>query len=77
TSSDVDHGFWIPAFMIQIMNLPGVENHLEFAATKLGTFPGRCNMLCGRNHSQMLFTVKVVTPSEYAGYIANLKAGQK
>lgn len=77
TSSDVDHGFWIPAFMIQMMNLPGVENHLEFSANKLGTFPGRCNMLCGRNHSQMLFTVKVVTPSEYATYIANLKVGQK
>lgn len=77
TSSDVIHGFWIPAFMIQMMNLPGVENQLEFSANKLGTFPGRCNMLCGRSHSQMLFTVKVVTPAEYQGYIADLKVGQK
>lgn len=77
TSSDVIHGFWIPAFMIQRMNLPGVDNQLEFSANKLGTFPGRCNMLCGRSHSQMLFTVKVVTPTEYQAYIADLKAGQK
>ncbi len=74
TSSDVVHGFWIPAFMIQMQNLPGVTNHLEFSAEKLGTYPGRCNILCGRNHSQMLFKVKVVTPAEYQSYLATFKA---
>jgi cytochrome c oxidase subunit 2 len=74
TSSDVDHGFWIPAFLIQMEALPHVQNHLEFAAEKLGTFPGRCNILCGRNHSEMLFTVKVVTPEQYTAYIQSLKA---
>jgi cytochrome c oxidase subunit 2 len=72
-ANDVVHGFWIPAFMIQIQNLPGVENQLEFTANKLGTYPGRCNILCGRNHAQMLFTVKVVTPAEYENYINSLK----
>jgi cytochrome c oxidase subunit 2 len=74
TASDVDHGFWIPAFMIQMQALPHITNHLEFAAEKLGTFPGRCNILCGRDHSQMLFTIKVVTPSQYTDYINSLKA---
>jgi cytochrome c oxidase subunit 2 len=74
TSNDVVHGFWIPAFMIQIQNLPGVTNHLEFTANKLGTYPGRCNILCGRNHTQMIFSVKVVTPSEYKSYLETLKA---
>ncbi len=74
TANDVVHGFWIPAFMIQIQNLPGATNYIEFTANKLGTFPGRCNILCGRNHSQMLFTVKVVTPSEYETYLQTLKA---
>jgi cytochrome c oxidase subunit 2 len=73
TSNDVVHGFWIPAFMIQMQNLPGVTNSLEFTANKLGTYPGRCNILCGRNHSQMLFTVKVVTPTEYKAYLETLK----
>ena len=73
TSSDVDHGFWIPAYMIQIQALPHVINHLEFAAEKLGTYPGRCNILCGRNHSQMLYDVKVVTPAQYTAYINSLK----
>jgi cytochrome c oxidase subunit 2 len=73
-SNDVVHGFWIPAFMIQMQNLPGVTNYLEFTANKLGTYPGRCNILCGRNHSQMLFSVKVVTPAEYKTYLETLKA---
>jgi cytochrome c oxidase subunit 2 len=74
-SNDVVHGFWIPAFMIQIQNLPGVTNHIEFTANKLGEYPGRCNILCGRNHSQMVFKVKVVTPAEYKTYVETLKAG--
>ena len=74
TANDVVHGFWIPAFMIQIQNLPGATNYIEFTANKLGSFPGRCNILCGRNHSQMLFTVKVVTPAEYQSYLETLKA---
>ena len=75
TASDVVHGFWVPAFMIQIQNIPGVENQIEFTAQKLGTYPGRCNILCGRQHSQMLFDVKVVTVSEYRAYLESLKQG--
>ena len=60
--------------MIQIQNIPGVENQIEFTAQKVGTYPGRCNILCGRQHSQMLFDVKVVTQAEYQAYIESLKA---
>jgi cytochrome c oxidase subunit 2 len=74
TANDVVHGFWIPAFMIQMQNLPGETNYLQFTANKLGEFPGRCNILCGRNHSQMLFKVKVVTPENYQKYLDSLKA---
>ena len=74
TANDVVHGFWIPAFMIQMQNLPGETNHLQFTANKLGEFPGRCNILCGRNHTQMIFKVKVVTPENYQKYLDSLKA---
>jgi cytochrome c oxidase subunit 2 len=63
--------------MIQLQNLPGVTNQLEFTANKLGTYPGRCNILCGRNHAQMLFNVKVVTLAEYQNYIQGLVAEEK
>ena len=76
TATDVVHGFWIPAFMIQLQNLPGLTNSLEFTANKLGEFPGRCNILCGRNHSQMLFKVKVVTPAEFDVFLEKLRGGQ-
>lgn len=75
TANDVVHGFWIPAFMIQQQNLPGVTNHLQLTANKLGTYPGRCNILCGRNHTQMIFKVKVVTPDQYQKYLNTLKVG--
>lgn len=75
TANDVVHGFWIPAFMIQMQNLPDRTNQLQFTANKLGTFPGRCNILCGRNHAQMIFKVKVVTPEQYQKYINSLNAG--
>ena len=75
TASDVIHSFWVPEFMIQMQNIPGVKNQLEFTAEKLGEYRGFCNILCGRQHSQMRFTVKVVTPAEYDAYIQSLKAG--
>ena len=75
TASDVIHSFWVPEFMIQMQNIPGVTNKLEFTANELGEYRGFCNILCGRQHSQMRFTVKVVTPTEYDNYIQSLKAG--
>lgn len=75
TATDVIHSFWVPDFMIQMQNIPGVTNNLEFTANELGEFRGFCNILCGRQHSQMRFTVKVVTASEYDAYIQSLKAG--
>ena len=75
TASDVIHSFWVPEFMIQMQNIPGVTNKLEFTANELGEYRGFCNILCGRQHSQMRFTVKVVTPAEYENYIQSLKAG--
>lgn len=75
TSNDVVHGFWIPAFMIQIQNLPDKTNYIQFTAQELGEFPGRCNILCGRNHTQMIFKVKVVTPEQYQTYLESIKAG--
>jgi cytochrome c oxidase subunit 2 len=74
TATDVVHGFWIPAFMIQIQNIPGVTNSIEFTANEIGEFPGRCNILCGRNHSQMIFKIKVVSQAEYQQYLETLKA---
>ena len=73
SASDVDHGFWIPAFMVQAQASPGQTTQVQFTADKVGEFPGRCNILCGRSHSQMIFNVKVVTPQQYNSYLDSLR----
>lgn len=75
TSADVPHGFSIPGLMIDVKISPDAASHLEFTADKVGTYPGRCSISCGREHSAMIFTVKVVTPAEYLTYLSTLKAG--
>lgn len=74
TSPDVDHSFWVPAFLFKMDVIPGRLNQFELTPDKLGTFPGRCAELCGVDHANMLFNVKVVTRAEYDAHIAQLKA---
>lgn len=74
TSADTTHGFWIPGLSIDSSMDPGVTGHLDFTASKTGTFPGRCNVSsCGRGHAGMAFTVKVVSPDDYLKYLSSLK----
>ena len=78
SSRDVIHGFWPVDFLMKMDVIPGVVNKFEVTPTALGTFRGKCTELCGVDHSQMLFNVKVVTPAEYDAHIAELRAkGQK
>lgn len=73
TSADVSHGFWIPGLSIDSSMDPGVTGHLDFTASKTGTFPGRCNVTsCGRGHAGMAFTVKVVSQDDYLKYLSSL-----
>lgn len=74
TSADTTHGFWIPGLSIDSSMDPGVTGHLDFTASKTGTFPGRCNVSsCGRGHAGMAFTVKVVSQDDYLKYLSSLK----
>lgn len=74
TSADTTHGFWVPGLLIDSAMDPGVAGHLDFTATKTGTFPGRCNVSsCGRGHAGMAFTVKVVSQEDYLKYLSTLK----
>lgn len=74
TTRDVNHAFWIPAFLMKIDMISGRVNSFEVKPTTVGTFKGKCAELCGAYHSQMLFTVKVVPQAEYDQYVADLRA---
>jgi cytochrome c oxidase subunit 2 len=76
TSPDVIHAFWVPEFLFKRDVIPGHPNHFSIKATQTGTFIGHCSELCGVYHSRMLFTLKIVTPSQYQTWIAQQKALQ-
>ncbi|MEY9843579.1 cytochrome c oxidase subunit II [Streptacidiphilus sp. MAP5-3] len=74
TSRDVIHGFWPIDFLMKMDVIPGIVNKFEVTPTVLGTFRGKCTELCGVDHSEMLFNVKVVTPAQYQAHLAQLRA---
>lgn len=74
TSPDVIHSFWIPNFLYKMDVFPGRKNVFEVTPNKVGVYAGRCAELCGVDHSQMLFTVRVVPQEEFDAWVAGLKA---
>jgi cytochrome c oxidase subunit II len=73
-SADVNHSFWVPAFLFKMDVIAGKVNHFSFTPDREGTFVGRCAELCGTYHSRMLFNVKVVSESDYATYLKGPKS---
>jgi len=77
TSRDVIHSFWIPAFLYKMDVIPGITNSFQIVPQRVGTYAGKCAELCGEYHSEMLFTVKVVSAADYRAELDRLRvAGQ-
>jgi len=74
SSSDVIHSFWVPAFYFKMDVVPGRHNSFTMTPTKIGEFAGKCAELCGAGHSQMLFTVRIVTRAQFDVEMARLKS---
>jgi cytochrome c oxidase subunit 2 len=68
-SKDVIHAFWVPAFRLQEDAVPGISTHWRVTATRLGSYPVVCNLLCGLGHSLMRSTVHVVTQASFHEWI--------
>lgn len=69
SSKDVIHGFFVHAFNFSRYAQPGVINEFEFKPTVTGAYPGQCTQYCGLYHSEMLFSVKIVTPSQFSAWL--------
>jgi len=65
TGADVIHAWTIPAFGVKIDAVPGRLNETWFQAEQEGIYFGQCSELCGKNHSYMPITVKVVSQEAY------------
>jgi cytochrome c oxidase subunit 2 len=73
TGADVIHSFAVPSFGIKIDAVPGRINETWFKATITGTFHGQCSQLCGKDHSFMPITVRVVNDTEFTAWAADAK----
>ncbi len=77
TGQDVAHSWWIPKLGGKFDAIPGYTNHTWFKipGDQAGTvFSGQCAELCGRNHADMVATVRAVTPSEFEAWLAERKS---
>ena len=72
-SNDVSHGFWIPGLNIDKEASPDSTTRIDITSEKIGTFPGACNIQCGRGHTGMKFSVEVVSQADYLKYLGTLK----
>jgi len=71
TTADVNHSFWVPAFLFKRDAIPGMTNVFDVTPNRLGTFRGRCAQYCGLDHAFMTFVVKVVPPYAFDRFIAS------
>ncbi len=70
-SQDVIHSLYIPAMRIQMETLPGRYTQLWFQADRPGTYRIFCSEFCGTDHSVMDGLLTVMTPADYATWLAH------
>ncbi len=70
-SDDVVHGFYVRDFNFSRYAQPGVTNVFDLDLVKTGTFLGECTQFCGLYHTDMLFSVKSVSSSNFEAWAAS------
>jgi cytochrome c oxidase subunit II len=71
TSNDVIHAFAVPAFWTKIDANPGRLNETWVKVDRPGVYFGQCSELCGARHGYMPIAVEVVTPAQFAAWVAS------
>jgi cytochrome c oxidase subunit II len=71
TSSDVIHSFGVPSFWVKMDAVPGRLNETWFKVDRPGLYYGQCYELCGARHGFMPIAVEVVSPTQYAAWVAS------
>ncbi len=75
SSRDVIHGFAVPELGLKQDAIPDQNNTIRTVPLETGTYQGYCTEYCGVSHSQMYFTVEVVSQEEYQNYLAEQRGG--
>ena len=74
TAEDVIHNWTIPSFGSKVDAVPGRVTATWFRAEKKGIYYGQCSELCGKDHSAMPITVRVVDQKVFDAWAAAMKA---
>jgi cytochrome c oxidase subunit 2 len=69
-AQDVIHGFSVPAMRLKQNAVPGQTIHIHFTPTATGTYAILCTQLCGLGHYRMSATLRVVSPDDFAAWLA-------
>ncbi|MFW5917958.1 MAG: cytochrome c oxidase subunit II [Haloferacaceae archaeon] len=75
-TQDVIHGFHVPEMGLKVDAIPGMTNTVQTHTLEEGTYQGYCSEFCGTAHSQMYFTVEVVSEEDYEQHIDDLREEQ-
>lgn len=75
-STDVIHGFFLPAFRVKRDVVPGMKNHAWFMAPKAGSYDLFCSQYCGTGHSAMITTVVALPEAEFNTWLKQGSAGK-
>jgi cytochrome c oxidase subunit 2 len=70
-STDVDHSFYVPAFLFKRDAIPGRVTTFDFTVEEPGNYRGQCAEFCGVQHDRMLLTVRAVTRPEFDAWLAS------
>ncbi|MEY2421501.1 MAG: cytochrome c oxidase subunit [Acidimicrobiaceae bacterium] len=68
-TTDVNHSFWVPAFLQKRDLIQGVDNVIDITPTQIGRYDGRCAEYCGLDHWRMDFIVNVVSKADFDNWI--------
>lgn len=69
-TKDVIHSFWVPEFRLKSDTVPGLPTKIRVTPNRLGSYEVVCTELCGIGHSTMRQNVRVVTPTQFQGWVA-------
>jgi cytochrome c oxidase subunit II len=73
---DVDHSFYVPAFLFKRDAIPGRPNEFDLTITEPGAYSGQCAEFCGVFHDRMTLTVRAVTRAEFDGWLQAAASGR-
>lgn len=70
SSRDVIHAFAVPDLGLKQDALPGQVNTIRTVPQETGEYQGYCTEYCGVSHSQMYFSVEVVSEQRYDRWVS-------